>query len=229
MRNRLTTVAVAVLLLLALVPGVVFAASKAFSASGVLAQDEPGAPGEMLSGDAAAVAATTTDLAADFFAPFGAATFGIANFDQGFVGQLDDSNWGAIKNSAIDVTQNSWFTFPGLAESDFQTIAGVAWGTFTVTKLGGNTVTGLYAAVLSGTLLPDLSCDEPHPIVPGFGALVNVVDDGIWVVDATSEVRGALAKVEGSLDFNPADPGLRVTATGCLGSEVVTMTVQGTH
>ena len=235
MRKKITLIGVVALMLLAAVPGVAFAKDQAFSATGGLNQDfagnvNPGAiaPPYALFFEAEADAPS---IAAPFFGLVGSLagitpfTPGIRTLNHEFSGTLTDSNWGAIKNSDVQVTQNSWYTAPlgllgapdglgGIITS--VPMVGVAWGSFELSKGEGNSASGAYAAVITGSVSIDGSTCAVG--APG----IDIVDLGVWV-DAGG--HGALGKI----DSNGALGDLVVTAIGCFGGEQAAVTVNGTR
>ena len=218
MRRKLLVIGLAALMLMALVPGVALAKTKLFSASGTLEQTFSGIPGGFVPAELAGAPA----IAGPFIAPFTGFP-GVLNNDQTFEGKLTQSTLGKLKKADIAVSQNSWFTFTDAAGS----IAGAVWGTFDVSKGKGSTLTGAYAGSLTGALIPDIlipgvSCPIPFPGVPGAGTFVSVTDVGIWVVDPDS-VHGSFKKLEST----GAPDDFVVNASGCLGSEVAIVTVNG--
>jgi hypothetical protein len=70
------------------------------------------------------------DIAEAFFdgiygsTPVDEDTNGFQTLDQPFAGQFFESNWGALDDADMVVSQNSWFT----TDPDTGAVAGVAWG-----------------------------------------------------------------------------------------------------
>ena len=220
MRKKFVVIGLAALLLMALVPTMVLAASKqkTFSASGALAQTDAGVTTQpVLAGDAAAAAPA---IAQGFFAglfattPIGPSTPGATRLDQAFEGRLTKSSWGGLKKSRVSVSQNSWLTVdPGTGVA-----AGVAWGSFDLAKGGGSKLTGEYAASISGILVPDAAVG----MTCASGFFVSVTDVGLWQVDEAS-LSGSFKKLSSTGLLG----GLAVEASGCLGEEHAKFTVAG--
>ena len=220
MRKKFVVIGLAALLLMAVVPTMVLAASKqkAFSASGALVQTGAGDTTQpVLAGDAAAAAPA---MAQGFFAglfattPIGPSTPGATRLDQAFKGRLSQSTFGALRKSRVSVNQNSWLT----VDPSSGAAAGVAWGSFDLVKGRANTLTGTYAASIAGFVVPDSAVGATC----ASGLFVNVTDVGIWEVDEES-----LAGSFQELSSTGLLGGLAVQASGCLGEEQASFSVAG--
>ena len=215
MRKKFTLVGVLALFLIAALPSVAFAASRTFTATGLLAQTNPGTgPVPAAADDAAPY---LTPVVAPFHAglvaalPFGGATPGIMNLGQQFEGKLD-SRWGALKGARVVVGQNSWLTADGLGN-----VYGVAWGSFSLSKGQGNSLSGLYGASMTGLVGFNPACAS--------GLEVSVTDVGVWVEYPPQSAHGAYKKI----DPTGAVSDLIVEAFGCVGEEMAAATIGGTR
>ncbi len=222
MRKKLTIAGLTGLLLVLAIPLVAFAGTEPFSASGSLDQTGAGTGG-VAAGYVSAQDAQNDapDIAQAFFdgiygsTPVDQNTDGFQTLDQPFDGQLFESNWKALDDADMVVSQNSWFT----ADPDTGEVVGVAWGTFDITKGSGNELAGEYAAFITGTVAESFYFGVD---CPDSGLFVRVEDEGIWEVDETS-VSGAYEKLGplGMLgDFS-------ARAAGCLGHERAIVTING--
>jgi hypothetical protein len=202
----------------------VLAGSVPFSASGLLDQTGTGTGTGGVGSDPVGVKAAKAaapEIAQAFFDELShdhlisKHSQGVLTEGQPFEGMLTRSDWGALDESDIVVSQNSWFT----ADPVTGEVVGVAWGTFDITKGSGNDLGGEYAAFIRGVIGPDYlfgaECD-------GSGLFVRVNDEGIWKVDP-SKVSGAYEKLgpTGMLgDF-------KARAAGCLGDEKAILVING--
>ena len=179
-------------------------AATLYSASGTLAQTDPGV----------SIFTLSSGLPGGF--PDGIP--GRLTTGQEFEGSIDSSEWSALKKADVGVDHSSFITFAdGVLDfaGGVEPIVGVAFGTFDLEKGKGNTVAGGYVASVVGLLTFNPTCSV-DPVL-GVPASVTVVDTGGIAVASS---HGAYKQLGGSI-------GLEVTASGCLGSESATFELTG--
>jgi hypothetical protein len=214
MRKKFVIVGLLALFLIAALPSVAFAAARSFTATADLTQTNPGT-GPMPA-TAADAAPYLTPVGAPFYdglvavLPWGDLTPGVMNLGQEFQGTLQ-SKVGALKGAKVVVGQNSWLTADELGN-----VYGVAWGSFSLSKGRGNSLTGLYGASMSGLVGFNPACAT--------GLEVQVVDVGVWVEYPESSATGSFKKI----DPTGAVSDLVVEAFGCIGEESAVAIINGT-
>ncbi|MFQ6028913.1 MAG: hypothetical protein ACE5Q6_15625 [Dehalococcoidia bacterium] len=163
-------------------------------------------------------------------------TPGFLTPDQGFTGQLTDSDWEPVQDATVTIAHNSWFTaqvLTLLADSSLNEtpLIGLAWGTFDLTK-GEDFYQGSYALLiggpLGGQLVLDSSCAANEALGSTIGAVLGQqVEVRAAIVNLTDrgDFTGGPAAARGIYRRIGSEGTLTVTAEGCLGSEVATFSV----
>jgi hypothetical protein len=189
MRKKFTLISLVGLLLMAVVPGVAFAA-RSFTANGDIVRVDAGDVSFLTSG------AMLTE-------------------NQVFAGSLS-SDWKQLNGADVVVNQNSAIgaDIPSLLSTGVGAVWGQAWGSFTLSD-GQDSLVGSYGANLTGFIYVDLSgtC-APSTILSPFPVPLGIVvnDAGGW-----SAIEGTEGGSYNAINENGGS--LIAGASGCIGGD----------